>query len=69
VITIVVFNTISDFAQILVLCQARAITIPTIHSASLDYLLAECMVGLVIARARHAAKIRAKKGTPRDTPC
>jgi hypothetical protein len=69
VITLLFFNTISDFARILAVFRARAITIPTIHSASLDYLLAECMVGLVIARARHTAKIQAKKGTSRDTPC
>jgi hypothetical protein len=53
---------ISDFAPILAVCRARTITIPTIHSASYESHEAEWMVGLVIARARHTAKIGAKKG-------
>jgi hypothetical protein len=50
----------SDFAQILALCRARIITIPTIHMASLVCKLPMCMVGIVIIRARHSAKIQAK---------
>jgi hypothetical protein len=52
----------SDFAQILALCLARVITIQTIQSSSACLKLDDCMVGLVIIRARHSAKIRAKKG-------
>jgi hypothetical protein len=60
----------SDFAQILALCQARIITIPTIHFGSLVCKLPKCMVGIVIIRARHSAKIRAKKeGTTLHTSC
>jgi hypothetical protein len=48
-------------ALILALCRARVITIPTIHYTS-SYLSNEdvSMVGIVITRARHSAKIRAK---------
>jgi hypothetical protein len=60
-ITMGFFDTMSDFAQILALCQARIITIPTIHMGAIECKLAMCMVGLVIIRARHSAKIRAKK--------
>jgi hypothetical protein len=48
------------FALILALCRARIITIPTIHSSSFKHAEDKCMVGLVIIRARHTAKIRAK---------
>jgi hypothetical protein len=34
VITIVFSDTMSDFSQILALCRARIITIPTIQSSS-----------------------------------
>jgi hypothetical protein len=49
------------FAQILALCRARIITIPTMHMGSLHTITPMCMVGIVIIRARHSAKIRAKK--------
>jgi hypothetical protein len=48
------------FARILALCQARIITIPTIHMCSLHTITPMCMVGIVIIRARHSAKIWAK---------
>jgi hypothetical protein len=48
------------FARILAVCRARAITNPTIHSASFECNEAEWMVGIVLAGARHTAKIRAK---------
>jgi hypothetical protein len=48
------------FAQILALCRARVITIPTIRMGSLHTITTMCMVGMVIIRARHSAKIRAK---------
>jgi hypothetical protein len=59
----------SDFARILALCRARIITIPTIHMGVIVCKLPMCMVGIVIPRARHSAKNRAEKGTPRDSPC
>jgi hypothetical protein len=69
-IKIAFFDTMSEFARILALCRARVITIRTIQSSSAACLkLDDCMVGLVIIRARHSAKIRAKKGTLRDTSC
>jgi hypothetical protein len=48
------------FALFLAMCRAPVITNPTIHMSS--YLSNEdvCMDGLVIIRARHTAKIRAK---------
>jgi hypothetical protein len=61
VITLVLFETISVFAPFLALCQARAITIPTIGLGALECKLPKPIVGLVIARARHSAKNRAKK--------
>jgi hypothetical protein len=48
------------FALILALWQARIITNPTIQSSSFKHAEDDCMVGLVIIRARHSAKIRAK---------
>jgi hypothetical protein len=56
-IIIVFSDTISDFALILALCRARTIIIPTIHSSSFKHAEDGCMVGLVIIRARHSAKI------------
>jgi hypothetical protein len=54
---IVFSDTMSDFAQILALCRARIITIQTIHMGVIVCKLAMCMVGLVIIRAQHSAKI------------
>jgi hypothetical protein len=51
------FDPIIDFALILAPCRARIITIPTIHLGSLVCKLPKCMVGIVIPRARHSAKI------------
>jgi hypothetical protein len=48
---------ISDFARILALCRARVITIPTIRLGSLHTITPMCMVGIVIIRSRHSAKI------------
>jgi hypothetical protein len=49
------------FARILALCRARVITIPTIHMGSLHSNITPMrIVGIVITRARHSAKIRAK---------
>jgi hypothetical protein len=48
------------FALILVVCRAGIITNPTIHMSSYPSNEDVCMVGLVIIRARHTAKIRAK---------
>jgi hypothetical protein len=48
------------FARILAVCRARAITNPTMHSASFYCNEAEWIVGIVIARAQHTARIRAK---------
>jgi hypothetical protein len=46
------------FARILALYRARIITIPTIHMGSLHTTITPmCMVGIVIIRARHSAKI------------
>jgi hypothetical protein len=53
---------ISDFARILALCRARAITIPTIGLGAVECKLPKPIVGIVIARAQHSAKNRAKKG-------
>jgi hypothetical protein len=61
-IRLIFLDTMSDFAQILAPCQARKSTNPTIHSAALEGKVAMCMVGLVDLRARHSAKIRAKRG-------
>jgi hypothetical protein len=36
------------FAQILALCRARIVTIPTIHMGSLHTIAPMCMVGIVI---------------------
>jgi hypothetical protein len=51
----------SDFARILALCQARGTTIPTIGLGVIECKLPKPIVGIVIPRARHSAKIRAKK--------
>jgi hypothetical protein len=59
-ITMGFFDTLSDFAQILALCRAPIITIPTIHTSSYYSAEDNCMVRLVIIRARQRAKIRAK---------
>jgi hypothetical protein len=49
------------FARFLALCWARGVTIiPTICMGSLQTKLPKCIVGIVITRARHSAKIRAK---------
>jgi hypothetical protein len=48
------------FARFLALCRARGITIPTIGLGSLHYIAPKPIVGIVIIRARHSAKIRAK---------
>jgi hypothetical protein len=47
------------FARILALCRAQVITIPTIPLGSLHSITPMRIVGIVIARARHSAKIRA----------
>jgi hypothetical protein len=48
------------FARFLALCQARGITIPTIGLGSLHSIAPKPIAGIVIIRARHSAKIRAK---------
>jgi hypothetical protein len=48
------------FARILALCRARGITIPTIGLGSLHSITPKPIVGIVVPRARHSAKIRAK---------
>jgi hypothetical protein len=54
---------ISDFARILALCRAQGITIPTIGlGGAIECKLPKSIVGIVIPRARHSAKNRAKKG-------
>jgi hypothetical protein len=68
-IEIVFSDTLSDFAQILALCRARIITIPTIHMGAIVCKLPMCMVGIVIIRTRHSAKIRAENGTSLHTSC
>jgi hypothetical protein len=55
-------DTISNFAKFIALSRAIKSTIPTIHSASFSCNEAEWMVGIVLARARHTAKIRTEKG-------
>jgi hypothetical protein len=50
------------FARILAVCRARVTTIPTIRMGSLHSITPMRIVGIVITRARHTAKIRAKKG-------
>jgi hypothetical protein len=49
----------SDFAQILALCRAQIITIPTIGLGAIECKLPKPIVGIVIPRARHSAKNRA----------
>jgi hypothetical protein len=66
-IEIVFSDTMSDFAQILALCRARIITILTLHMGAILCKLPMCMVGIVIIRAQHSAKIRAKKCTSLHT--
>jgi hypothetical protein len=61
VITIVFSDTMSDFARILALFRARIITIPTIRMGVIECKLPMGIVGIVTHRARHSAKIRAKK--------
>jgi hypothetical protein len=53
---------IIDFARLLALCRARGITIPTIGLGAIECKLPEPLVGIVIPRAQHSAKNRAKKG-------
>jgi hypothetical protein len=48
------------FARFLALCRARGIIIPTIGLGSLHSIAPKPIVGIVIPRARHSAKIRAK---------
>jgi hypothetical protein len=48
------------FARFLAVCRARAITIPSIGLGSLHSNAPKPIVGIVIARARHSAKNRAK---------
>jgi hypothetical protein len=57
----VFFDTMSDFARILALCRAWVITISTIRMGVIECKLPMGIVGIVITRARHSAKIRAKK--------
>jgi hypothetical protein len=52
----------SDFARILAVCRARVTTIPTIRMGVIECKLPMRIVGIVITRAQHTAKIRAKKG-------
>jgi hypothetical protein len=59
-ITVVFFDTMSDFAQILAPCRAIYSTYQTIRSAAIQCKEDVCMVGLVDLRACHSAKIRAK---------
>jgi hypothetical protein len=54
-------DTISDFALILAPCRALKSTNLTIQSSSFKCTEGGCLVGLVDLRARHSAKIRAKK--------
>jgi hypothetical protein len=63
------FDPISDFALILAPCRALKSTNLTIRSSSYKCTEDGCLVGLVDLRARHSAKIRAKNGTSRDSPC
>jgi hypothetical protein len=60
-ITIVFSDPMSDFARILALCRARGTTIPTIGLGVIECKLPKPIVGIVIPRARHSAKNRAKK--------
>jgi hypothetical protein len=55
------FDPISDFAQILAVCRARVIIIPTICMGVIECKLPIHIVGIVITRVRHTAKILAKK--------
>jgi hypothetical protein len=48
------------FARFLAVCRARVITIPTIRMGSLHSITTMRIVGIVVTRARHTAKIRAK---------
>jgi hypothetical protein len=48
------------FARILALCRVQIITNQNIHMASLHSITSMCMVWIVIIRARHSAKFRAK---------
>jgi hypothetical protein len=45
------------FARILALCRARGITIPTIRLGVIECKLPKRIVGIVIPRARHSAKL------------
>jgi hypothetical protein len=56
------FDTMSDFARILAVCRAQVTTIPTIRMGVIECKLPMRIVGIVIARARHTAKNRAKIG-------
>jgi hypothetical protein len=58
----------SNFARIVALYRARIITIPTIHMGVIVCKLPMCMVGIVIIRAQHSAKIQAKKRTSLHSP-
>jgi sialic acid synthase SpsE len=62
-IEIVFFDTISDFAKFIAPCRANNSTNQTLLHTSSHYCDEDvCMVGLVDLRARHSAKIQAKKG-------
>jgi hypothetical protein len=50
------------FARILALCRARGITIPTIRLGVIECKLPKRIVGIVITRARHSAKITHRIG-------
>jgi hypothetical protein len=60
---------VSDFARILAVCRARVTPIPTIRMGVIECKLPMRIVGIVITRTRHTAKIKQKKGTPHETPC
>jgi hypothetical protein len=56
-ITIVFFDTISDFARILATCRANNSTNQTLRTSSFKCVEDGRLVGLVYLRARHSAKI------------
>jgi hypothetical protein len=55
-------DTMSDFARILAVYRARVTTIPALRMGVIECKLPMRIVGIVITRARHTAKNRAKKG-------
>jgi hypothetical protein len=60
-IEIVFYNPISDFAKFIAPCRANNSTNQTLRTSSFKCAEDACMVGLVDLRARHSAKIRAKR--------